>query len=119
MIEPAGSAVDVMSIESEDLFFSLLRKLQAKCYSGIFETLIMVVSSTVVVAIWLNILWHMSQKCGLSKIEYKSRWMYVCMCLCGYLCSYEGLLSGKYPQKTYMWKDTGAALSLSHHIVIF
>lgn len=66
MIEPAGSAVDVMSIESEDLFFSVLRKLQAKCYSGSFEALIVVVSSTVVVAIWLNSLWHTSQKCGLT-----------------------------------------------------
>lgn len=83
----------------------------------------MVASNTVVVAIWLNVLWYTSQKCRLTwedKKEYKSRWMYVCICLCVYLCSSVQcvLLLGKHPQKIYMWKDTGAALSISHHIII-
>lgn len=44
--------------------------------------------------------------------------MFVCVCvvICAHMKAYFLVNTHK---KTYMWKDTGAALSLSHHIVIF
>lgn len=62
MIWPVCSTFDVMSLESKDLFFSLLKILPAKCYPESFGALVMVVSNTVVEEICLNVLWHMSQK---------------------------------------------------------
>jgi len=62
----------------------------------------MVISNTVVEAILLNVLWHTSQKCRLTqedKKEHESKLMYVCTCLCGSLCLYDGFFSRKHHKK--------------------
>lgn len=89
MIRSARSTVVEMSIVSKDLFIFLLKNLSAKCYSGCFEALITVVSSTVVVAIWLNVLWHTFLKCKLA-LEVKSVNLDGCMfaCVCGVICAH-------------------------------
>lgn len=88
MIRSAGSTVVEMSIASKDLFIFLLKNLSAKRYTGCFEALITVVSNTIVVAIWLNVLWHTSLKCKRT-LEVKSVNLGGCMfvCISGVICT--------------------------------
>lgn len=89
MIRSAGSTVVEMSIVSKDLFIFLLKNLSAKHYTGCFEVLITVVSNTIVVAIWLNVLQYISLKCKLSS-EVKSVNLGGCMfaCVSGVICAH-------------------------------
>lgn len=103
IVSVGHSAVDIIFFESKDFFFFfLLKKFLVKYYPGSYETLVTVASNAVVAATWLNVLWHVFQKCRLTledKRRYKPRWTYACKCLCRYLCSYKGWLFDKLSQK--------------------
>lgn len=78
-----NSAFEITLFVSKRIyFFGPQKNIKSNITLQLNEALIMVASTALVVAIWLNVLWHVFQKCMLTLEDKKGT--YACM------CAYEG-----------------------------